>query len=61
MGYKLSIENFNSALKELSKEYKIYAPKVLEGKGRFSDTDMVRYGEISTVEEIEFNKKSQFS
>lgn len=61
MGYKLSIENFNRALKELSKEYKIYAPKVLEGKGRFSDTDMVRYGEISTVEEIEFNKKSQFS
>ena len=48
-------------LKELSKEYKIYAPKVLEGKGRFSDTDMVRYGEISTVEEIEFNNKSQFS
>ncbi len=61
MGYKLSIENFNRALKELSKEYKIYAPKVLEGKGRFSDTDMVRYGKISTVEEIEFNKKSQFS
>lgn len=61
MGYKLSIENFNSALKELSKEYKIYAPKVLEGKGRFSDTDIVRYEEISKVEEIEFNKKSQFS
>lgn len=61
MGYKLSIESFNSALNELAKEYKIYAPKVLEGKGRFSDTDMVRYGEISTVEEIEFNKKSQFS
>lgn len=61
MGYKFDIENFNSALKELSKEYKIYAPKVLKGKGRFSDTDIVRYGEISRVEEIEFNKKSQFS
>ena len=61
MGYKLSIENFNDVLKELSKEYKIYAPKVLEGKGRFSDTDMIRYGEISRVEEIEFDKKSQFS
>ena len=61
MGYKLSIENFNSVLKELSKEYKVYAPKVLEGKGRFSDTDIVRYEEISRVEEIEFNKKSQFS
>lgn len=61
MGYKLSIESFNKALKELSKEYRIYAPKVLEGKGRFSDTDIVRYAEISRVEEIEFDKKSQFS
>ena len=61
MGYKLNLENFNIALKELSKEYKIYAPKVLEGKGTFSDTDIVRYGEISKIEEIEFEKKSQFS
>ncbi|MBX7293655.1 anaerobic sulfite reductase subunit AsrA [Clostridium chauvoei] len=61
MGYKLNLENFNIALKELSKEYKIYAPKVLEGKGTFSDTDIVRYGEISKIEEIEFENKSQFS
>lgn len=61
MGYKFDIENFNGVLKELSKEYKIYAPKVFEGKGRFSDTDIVRYGEISKVEEIEFDKKSEFS
>ncbi|QAS61711.1 anaerobic sulfite reductase subunit AsrA [Clostridium septicum] len=61
MGYKLNLENLNIALRELSKEYKIYAPKVLEGKGTFSDTDIVRYDEISKVEEIEFEKKSQFS
>ncbi|MEG1287469.1 MAG: anaerobic sulfite reductase subunit AsrA [Clostridium sp.] len=61
MGYKLNLENLNVALKELSKKYRIFAPKVLEGEGTFSDTDIVRYGEIETVEEIEFNKKSQFS
>ena len=61
MGYKLSLENLNSVLKELSKEYKIYAPKVLEGKGTFSDTDIVRYDEIKTIEEVEFDIKSQFS
>ncbi|GAB6167817.1 anaerobic sulfite reductase subunit AsrA [Clostridium carnis] len=61
MGYKFNIQDLNLALLELSKEYKIYAPKVLEGKGTFSDTDIVRYGEVSSVEEIEFNKKSQFS
>ena len=47
--------------KKLSKEYIIFAPKVFKGEGTFSDTDIVRYGEISTIEEIEFNKKSQFS
>ena len=60
MGYKLKVEEFNNGLKELSKKYKIFAPKVLEGKGSFSDTDVVRYAEISKIEEIEFNK-SQFS
>lgn len=61
MGYKLNLENINIALKELSKEYRIFAPKILEGEGVFSDTDIVRYGEVEKVEEIEFNKKSQFS
>lgn len=61
MGYKLKVEEFNNGLKELSKKYKIYAPKVLEGKGAFSDTDVVRYGEVSKIEEVEFDKKSQFS
>ena len=56
MGYKLNLENMNLALKELKKTYKIYAPKVFEGAGTFSDTDRVRYGEISTIEEIEFDK-----
>lgn len=61
MGYKLNLENMNLALKELKKTYKIYAPKVFEGAGTFSDTDRVRYGEIERIEEIEFDKKSQFS
>ncbi|MGL5152733.1 MAG: anaerobic sulfite reductase subunit AsrA [Clostridium sp.] len=61
MGYKFKVEDVNQGLKELSKKYKIYAPKVFEGAGTFSDTDRVRYGEVSTIEEIEFDKKSDFS
>lgn len=61
MGYKLKVEEFNKALEELSKKYKIYAPKVFEGQGKFSDTDIVRYGEVSKIEEVEFNQKSNFS
>lgn len=61
MGYKVKLEKFDMALKELSKKYKIYAPKVFEGHGTFSDTNIVRYDEIAKMEEIEFIKKSQFS
>ena len=61
MGYKLKLETMNSILKDLSKNYKIHAPKVFVGGGTFSDTNRVRYGEISTIEEIEFNEKSHFS
>lgn len=61
MGYKLNLDNMNLALKELSKTYKIYAPKVFVGGGTFSDTDRVRYGEIQRIEEIEFDAKSSFS
>ena len=61
MGYKLNLENMNLALNKLKKTYKIYAPKVFEGAGTFSDTDRIRYGEVSTIEEIEFNEKSSYS
>lgn len=61
MGFKLNAKNFNNALEKLSQNYNIYAPKVFVGKGRSSETDMVRYGQVNTIEEIEFNKKSNFS
>mgnify|MGYP004467767021 FL=1 len=61
MGFKLNAKNFNNALEKLSQNYNIYAPKVFVGKGRSSETDMVRYGQVNTIEEIEFNKKSDFS
>lgn len=61
MGIYLSNKEFNNVLKELGKEYRIYAPKLFKNKGRFSDTDLVRYDEVYSVEEIEFNKKSYYS
>ena len=42
MGLRLTKDNFDKIIDCLKKEYKIYAPKVMEGKGRFSDTDMTR-------------------
>lgn len=50
-------KQFNNIMDDLLKNYKIYAPKLLKNKGTFSDTDMVRYGEVKTIDEIEFDKK----
>ncbi len=61
MGFKLSTNDFNKMLETLKEDYIVYAPKLLKGKGHFSDTDLVKYEEVSTIEEIEFEKKSKFS
>ncbi|MDF2511831.1 MAG: asrA [Herbinix sp.] len=61
MGYNLEKASMNDIFKTWSEEYAIYAPKCLVGKGAFSDTDSVRYSEIQDIEEIEFDKKSDFS
>lgn len=61
MGNSLNQKEFNDALEELKKEYKVYAPKLFKNKGTYSDTDMVRYDEISSIDEIEFNQKSYYS
>ncbi|MGL5050862.1 MAG: anaerobic sulfite reductase subunit AsrA [Fusobacteriaceae bacterium] len=52
---------FNSIVNSLSKEYDIYAPITLPYKGTFSDTNLVKYGKISSLEEINLKDKSHFS
>ena len=61
MGYCLEKAGFNQVLQELSQEYVVYAPKLFKDGGSFSDTDRVRYGEIHAVEEIIFDRKSDYS
>ncbi len=61
MGFKLSNIEFNDIIKELSKNHKVYAPKRVESRGRFSDTDLILYKEIEAVEEIVYDKKSTYS
>lgn len=60
MSYFLSNEQANQVLKELKKTYRIFAPKRFPKAGRYSDTDIVRYAEVDTVEEIVFDQKSDF-
>lgn len=61
MGVKLSKDQFNCYLQELMRDYKVYAPKVIEGKGKFAETDVVGYEKISSFDEIELEKKPYFS
>ena len=60
MGYKLLSNEINNLFEELKKEYKIYAPKRFSKQGRYSDTDIIKYDEISSFEEIVYDKKSTY-
>lgn len=61
MKLKVSISDFNLGLKELSKKYKIFAPKRFAFRGTCSDTDNIRYDQVSSFEEMEWEEKSHFS
>lgn len=61
MGSIVSLENANSFLKDHKKEYIFYAPKLFPGTGMYTDTDIVRYGEIDCFEEIVWDQKSDYS
>lgn len=61
MGYQLLNKDFNDILNQLKSEYKIYGPKRFENKGRFSDTDVIGYGEIDKLEDIVLDEKTYFS
>lgn len=61
MGYSLNDRETDALFDRLAAEYKIYAPKRFAKQGRYSDTDIVRYDEIHTAEEIVWDKKSDFS
>ncbi|WP_097028120.1 anaerobic sulfite reductase subunit AsrA [Clostridium peptidivorans] len=61
MGLKIRRQDFNNVIQNLSKEYKVYAPVTLVGKGNFSDTDSIRYEEVKDGEKINLVDKSHFS
>lgn len=61
MGFILSREGFNEIITQLSSKYRIYAPVLKKGEGRFTDTDVVMYDFVSDPGEIEIDRKSDYS
>lgn len=61
MSRKVNYSEFNEILNVLKNDFKIYAPKKFEGIGTYSDTDVIRYGEITEGERIVTNEKPDYS
>ncbi len=61
MSRKFSYLEFDEILSSLKNGYKIFAPKRFKGIGTYSDTDVIRYGEISEVSEMVTDEKSGYS
>ncbi len=61
MGFHVDTIQLDAWLIEQQKYYDIYAPKVFVGGNTFSDVDCIRYGKISSISEVVFDRKSEYS
>ena len=61
MGYKFNFAETDSLFCNILEKYDVYAPKRFPKQGRYSDTDIIRYSQIKSINEIEFNQKTDYS
>ncbi len=61
MGVTFSNGEFDTVLQALKQEYRLFAPRRLSGRGRFSDTDLIGYGQIDGLDQMVWDQKSTFS
>lgn len=46
MGYRMDLKDADRMFAKLQEEYEIWAPKRFVGKGRYSDTDLIKYARV---------------
>lgn len=61
MGFRVQRRELNALLDIWRAHSRVFAPRRFESGGRFSDTDCIRYGEISAIEQAELDRKSDHS
>ncbi len=61
MGYRLSRADGARLFDRWADRYEIFAPRRMEGEGCFSDTDVIRYGKVTSLEEIVWDQRSDYS
>lgn len=59
--YSYGTEKFARVFAQLAQDYVILGPKRIKGRGRFSDTDLVKYAPLKTFAELELATKSSLS
>ena len=59
--FRMTRKRMDEILQELSKDYHIYAPKHIPDRGMWENDGLIRYQEITSVEEIVTSKQSDFS
>lgn len=59
--YRINRGYMNDVLKEMRKDYHIYAPKHIPDRGMWETDGLIRYQEIETMEEIVTSQQSDFS
>lgn len=61
MKVRIDIEKFDQIISDLRDKYKVIAPISIPYAGTYSDTDVIRYEEVKSIKDIEFDRKSQFT
>ena len=61
MGYVMNEEGFSEIIRTLSRTFRIYAPVLKKGAGRFTDTDVVLYDWVTEASGIVLDRKSDYS
>ncbi len=60
MSYKLTAPEAAELFAKLTETYDIYAPKRFVNQGRYSDTDIIKYDRVSSLDEIVWDHKSTY-
>lgn len=61
MGFVFDTDGFDKVMEGLRENYRIYAPVRKTGEGRFTDTDVIRYDFVDTLDQIELDERSDYS
>lgn len=59
--FEFSKSTFATIFTDLHRNYSLFGPKRIAGKGRFSDSDLITYANLSSAKELELAEKSYFS